>query len=361
VPFAVLYQALPAPPIGGCYKPQKPNGYRDSSADIAWALQVRGQRVITPVKQPDPAVDSDWSFADTAEGIAAALAAGADTLWANTVVYVQHPIRQAIDGGCWIVGQSPTLSQQLEDKWFVHQTLRKSQIGVPQTLKVGRATVNAETSALSELTSTTIDERLGGFPVIVKPVRGRGSQGVLCVQNLGELTAAVESLLTARSDFAGTLVPTYGDFALVEEFLPGEECTVGVLPDAAQRAMPPVVRTGHSGGVVPYSGVVPVVANSRLMPGEHLWEPAQKACQQAVAKLLPNPMRAIVRIDCRQNRQGEWCLFDFNLKPNLTGHGRPGRDDQDSLIAIAAAAWGWSYPELIDQLASYRWQKAERG
>jgi len=59
-----------------------------------------------------------------------------------------------------------------------------------------------------------------------------------------------------------------------------------------------------------------------------------------------------MRIDCRQNEQGRYLLFDINAKPNNTGAGRPGRDDQDSLMMIAARAIGWTYTDFL--LASLR-------
>lgn len=32
---------------------------------------------------------------------------------------------------------------------------------------------------------------------------------------------------------------------------------------------------------------------------------------------------------------------------NMTGPGRPGREDQSSLTALAASALGWSYTDLL--------------
>ena len=35
---------------------------------------------------------------------------------------------------------------------------------------------------------------------------------------------------------------------------------------------------------------------------------------------------------------------------NATGPGRPGRDDQDSLIMMAARGLGWSFGELLEHI-----------
>lgn len=34
----------------------------------------------------------------------------------------------------------------------------------------------------------------------------------------------------------------------------------------------------------------------------------------------------------------------------MTGPGRPGREDQASLTALAAAGLGWEYPELLAKI-----------
>jgi len=73
---------------------------------------------------------------------------------------------------------------------------------------------------------------------------------------------------------------------------------------------------------------------------------------QAVGALAP------IRIDCRQDGHGAYRLFDLNAKPNMTGAGRPGRDDQDSLSAIAARAIGWDYPTLLGAMAACAWRVA---
>lgn len=36
----------------------------------------------------------------------------------------------------------------------------------------------------------------------------------------------------------------------------------------------------------------------------------------------------------------------------MTGPGRPGRDDQASLTAMAAAQLGWDYPRLLLEMLS---------
>jgi hypothetical protein len=43
------------------------------------------------------------------------------------------------------------------------------------------------------------------------------------------------------------------------------------------------------------------------------------------------------------------------MKPNMTGPGRPGREDQDCLSAIAARAEGWTYAGLLRAMLAAKW------
>ncbi|NMP25135.1 hypothetical protein [Sulfobacillus harzensis] len=67
------------------------------------------------------------------------------------------------------------------------------------------------------------------------------------------------------------------------------------------------------------------------------------------------PAEAVSVPDARANRQGHFVVIDVNMKPNSTGPGRPGRANQASLVGIAASALGWTYRELIANIASQSW------
>jgi len=359
--IAVLYQGGPVPPVGGVFKPMKLGGYRDSGADIAFALRSRGRRVITPNKHPDPTNDADWSYPDSAEGIAAAIRSGATVLWANTVLWDKHPLRAAFDAGVGVIGQPPDLVERFDDKAEANGLLARHGLPAPRSALVGHG--RPDVIPPEQFTS----EMVGGFPAVVKPIRGRGSQGVSRVGSIPELLSAVQQLTTARANYDGVEYPSYGTAAIVEEYLPGEECTVAVLPPGEYRvggierrfagywSLPAVVRKGHVSGIVPYSGVEAVSQNSAVAVG--IFERLAEACVTAAELVGP---RAAVRIDCRQDAGGQWRLFDLNLKPNLTGQGRPGREDANGLVALAARAIGWDYPLLIENLAKQRWFAGEQ-
>jgi len=352
---AILYQALPPPVIGGARKDPKPGGYSDSGADIGFCLAGAGVRVVTPVPTPDPTTALDWVFPDTAAGIRQALEQGASHLWANTVLFAGHPLEEVM-ASCWVVGQRPADMQAGDDKFTTNTLLRAHGLPLPASI-LGALAPRPGVQALATLTPDTLRAHGLGFPMIVKPVRGRGSQGVTLVEDHKAFMTTAAALINSSR---------FGDDFMVEQFLPGAEMTVTVLPryGAAQQplALPPVLRFDQHDGVAPYNGVVAVIHNSRaLTPDEH--------SDPAVADMLDHCItatglvnaRAPVRIDCRADEAGVLRLFDLNMKPNLTGAGRPGRDEQESLSAIAARARGWRYRDLLLAMLAGAWRDKSDG
>lgn len=344
--IAILYQALEPPVIDGARKEAKPGGYSDSGADIGVALLAAGCTLATPVADPDPTRVFDWVWPDTEEGIAAALSAGATLLWANTVVFAGHPI-EAASRKAWVVGPDPRAMQEIDDKAATNARLLDAGLPVARSWLVdGDGDLDAQLAPFAQ-----------AVPIVVKPLRGRGSQGVGVARTREELAQQVRELAESRR---------FGAAIMLEQFLPGQEITITVMPAACRAgeagpfALPPVRRFDQIGDVAPYNGDVPVSRNSAAMTPEECADPAiaavTAACEKAAALL---EIRATMRIDCRADAQGAYFLFDVNAKPNLTGAGRPGREDEDSLSTIAAAACGWTYPDFLLAAARGAWRSPQ--
>ncbi|RKG85700.1 biotin carboxylase [Corallococcus terminator] len=362
-PVAVLFQALPPPVIDGVRKPAKQGGYADSGADIAYALREAGVPVVTPVANPDPRVQEDWVFGDDAAGIEAARAAGARVLWANTVLFTGHPLEDVLKD-VWVVGQDPRTQETFDDKWVTNEALRRAGHPVAASVLVSARRASGRLG-LDTLTQAELEAHALGFPLVLKPMRGRGSQGVVRVADFGQLQAVAAELLSAREQG----VPRFGDTLILEQYLPGDELTVTVMPPARFKlggvphdyaqpwTLPPVRRFQHQDGVAPYSGEVAVVDNSEVLGPAARGEPRVRVllekCALAAGLL---GVTAPIRIDCRSDTLGTFQLFDLNLKPNITGPGRPGRERQDSLVSLSAQAFGWSYSELLVHLLSQAWR-----
>jgi len=344
---AILYQQNPVPEVDGILKPMKEGGYSDSGADIAYSLREQGVDVVTPVESPNILDNLTWVFPDSTEGISQAIAKGADTFWLNTVLYKNHPIEFFMDKGYWIVGQIPEKVEIYDDKIRTNILLSSNGLPIPKN------------RVLKEDDVANLDITFG-LPMVVKPIRGRGSQGVKLVGSKAELNDTLKDMFDSSE---------YGNMVYVEEFLSGEEITISVMPAGIYLingkevikneywSLPPVKRINHKEGIAPYNGIVAVTQNSMVLQEDELNDPsvrsASQFCERA-AELVD--ARAVVRIDCRANANGEFFLFDLNMKPNMTGASRPHRGDQDSLTAIAARKIGWSFDDLLINMLNQRWR-----
>ncbi|OKL63485.1 hypothetical protein UA08_01143 [Talaromyces atroroseus] len=337
VALAVLFQDIVPPMINGARKPKKPNGYKDSGADIAYTLQQKGIKVLTPKSSPDPLSDADWCFPDTEDGILAAVRQGATHLWANTILFTAHPLQNSAElrpygSQIHIIGQPPRLVERFDDKAYLNDRLRDLEsYTLPRSWLVQPENLDL------------LNESIEKYPVVAKPVRGRGSYGVKVCHDQTALQDHVAGLLQES--------PT----VMIEDYLAGEEATITVMSPSPERpeywCLPPVTRFNHFEGVAPYNGVVAVTANSRIVRDEELakdssYQAIMDECQR-VAELIQ--AKAPIRIDVRRFSEGsKFAIFDINMKP--VRRGRPGREDQDSLTAMAAAAIGWDYGTLLQKI-----------
>ena len=345
--IAILYQAKPSPVLGGVQKPMKLGGYSDSGADIAYELHKSGKEIIVPSDNPNINNDFDWVFPDTKEGIQKAIEKGANLLWLNTVLYKNHVIEKFFNDDIRLVGQLPNIVDIHDDKFFTNELLRKNHIPIPK----------AELINIKELESysTNID-----VPVVVKPIRGRGSQGVTLAPSKKALDVQLESIFASKK---------YGEAIYIEQFLEGQEITVTVMPAGKYTInhtikifekpwpLPAVKRFNHHNGIAPYSGLVAVTENSQVLDERELNSPSilevYKHCIKAAG--LVN-IKAPIRIDCRADNNGKYFLFDVNMKPNMTGPSRTHRQNQDSLSLLSARKIGWDYQSLLENILRQSWK-----
>jgi len=338
---AIVYQTKIPPERNGIIKPMKPGGYSDSGADIAYSLRKRDVQVITPVDSPDIQNDMDWVFPDTTEGIQSAINKGANIIWLNTVLYKGHPIEDFLGKDIYVVGQIPESVDLYDDKLTTNRLLKENELPIP---------------AFVTITRDSSYELNIPFPLVVKPILGRGSQGVYLVKSKEELDGILNEMFTSGD---------YGQAVYAEEFLAGEEITITVMPPGRYKdftisdywTLPPVRRFNHNNGIAPYNGVVAVIDNSEVLSDEQLKSPAvTQVCDECEKAAALVNARAPIRIDCRANASGKYILFDLNMKPNMTGASRPHRSNQDSLTALAARKIGWDFDDLIYNMLQQYWQ-----
>ncbi|WVF70364.1 hypothetical protein IAT40_005154 [Kwoniella sp. CBS 6097] len=336
---ALLHQAAPVPAVNGITKAMKPGGYADGCADIAYALKSVGETVVTPVPSPDPKTDLDWSFPDTVKGVREAIGKGANVIWANTNLHSRHALvtlrEELAARDVRIFGQNPLNVERFDDKEWTNRWL-STQEGLsacfPKALLYGKS---GDSEAVDNFP----------LPAVVKPIRGRGSHGVVRVSSKEEMRTAIESSL--KESYA----------VLIEQYLSGEEITITVMPpgtfSSEHWALPVVTRFNQINGVAPWNGTVPVTANSRVLTSAEAGSDASYATAQKKCEIVAKLLQAIapIRVDCRRDVDGEaFFLFDVNLKPNAGGPGRPGRETQAALTTMSAEQIGWDWPEFAVNL-----------
>lgn len=288
-------------------------GYKDSGADIAYTLQRKGISVLTPSANPDPHQQEGWCFPDNEAGILAAVQKGATHLWANTILFASHPLQTssalaAYESQVYMVGQPPSIVENLDDKAYLNGKLKQmGSFTLPRSWLVTKSDhdLDAVLKAL-ELPSDA-------YPIVGKPVRGRGSHGVQVCQDYAQLRAHL-ALLFDESPLV-----------ILEEYLAGKEATLTVMPPSPEYprywCLPPVCRFNHVDGIAPYNGTVAVTLNSHVVELEdqntntehEQYRAIMRECER-VAEMIQTT--APIRIDIRQfGERGPFALFDINMKP----------------------------------------------
>src|SRR5262249_15504655 len=219
---------------------------------------------------------------------------------------------------------SATLAIAL-DKALTKKVLRQHGVGTPefQVMQSGK-----------ERLSPTLR-----FPLIVKPNQegtSKGISGSSVVDDEAALRAAVREILER-----------YRQPALIEEYIPGREFTVGLLGDRRPRVLPPMEilfkDTTHPRPVYDYAikqdwqKHVEYACPARLSVGEA--RAIERAARETFVAL---DCRDVARVDLRMNPQGAVYVLEVNPLPGLT-------PDYSDLVLIAKAA-GLDYRTLIGEI-----------
>jgi len=206
-------------------------------------------------------------------------------------------------------GSSSRSSGVAIDKIASKKLFERACIRVPRY-----AAVSAETGSMEFVWSY-------GFPAVVKPAREGSSVGLTVVSEPGGLAAAIGKALK------------HGGYALVEEFIPGRELTVGVVDGQAL----PVVEIGSKCDIYDYNAKYVDTETIYTVPAMITAERAGKAQETALAAHMALGCRHFSRVDMRMTAAGEIYVLEVNTIPGLT---------ERSLLPKAARAAGIEFPEL---------------
>ncbi|TWT45350.1 D-alanine--D-alanine ligase Ddl [Phycisphaerae bacterium RAS1] len=161
-------------------------------------------------------------------------------------------------------------------------------------------------------------------PVVVKPADQGSSVKTFIIRDEGGVEPAVRDVLSSFSR------------ALVEQFIEGDELTVGILGD---QALPPIC-------IRPRQGFYDYAAKYQADDTEYVFEshPAAILRQAQEWSLLLHQRlgcRHLSRVDWICDRDGKLWMLEINTLPGFTSH---------SLVPKAAARVGVAFDELCERL-----------
>jgi D-alanine-D-alanine ligase len=164
------------------------------------------------------------------------------------------------------------------------------------------------------------------FPYVVKPVNEGSSVGVEVVRGGDNRRAVIVANWT------------FGPNALVEEYIPGRELTVGVLDD---RALAVTEIRAVAGAFYDYESKYADGGSRHIIPADIHPDAYAQAMDMAVAAHRALGCRGASRCDFRyddtQGEPGRLVLLEINTQPGMT---------PTSLLPEQAAHCGISFPQL---------------
>ncbi|UCF09717.1 MAG: D-alanine--D-alanine ligase, partial [Candidatus Bipolaricaulota bacterium] len=167
------------------------------------------------------------------------------------------------------------------------------------------------------------------FPVVVKPTGEGSSIGVEIVDDAADLRSALERVTEG-----------FGS-ALVEEYIPGQELTVGILEIGGEVRALPVIEIRPSGRFFNYDAKYVPGASKFLVPApleEDVAAAVQAASLEAHDAL---GCRGYSRVDLRLHEDGTPYVLEVNVLPGMT-------DESD--LPRAASASGLGFEDLVEAM-----------
>ncbi|MFQ6673646.1 MAG: D-alanine--D-alanine ligase [Fidelibacterota bacterium] len=222
------------------------------------------------------------------------------------------------DAGMKYTGSGPEASALAMDKQRTKLLLKENGFPTPRWLHL-------ETGTHGDV---DLESERFTFPVVVKPNDDGSTMGVSIVQEAHELDGAVR------------LAREFGSEVLIEEFIPGQEITVGILGNKAL----PVIEIIPVHELYDYAckyteGLCRYVCPAGL-PSELAADISRTA--ERIAALLG--CRHYCRVDFRLNPEEEFFCLEVNTLPGFTG---------TSLVPKAAMAVGISFDDLVRTIVEY--------
>ncbi len=235
-------------------------------------------------------------------------------------------IREVLElAGIPYVGSGPAACRVAFDKPVAKTIVAAAGIATPAAVVLPHETFR-ELGAAAVMRAMA--DKLG-LPLIVKPARGGSALGCTVVR-------AVEDLPSAMVDaFA------YGDIALVEHFVEGEEVAVAVHDDGAGPRALPAVGIVPDGGVYDYTARYTAGSTEFSVPARLAPEVAAACADVALRAHQVLGLRDLSRTDLIVDPAGTVWFLEVNVAPGMT---------ETSIVPLAVEASDLDLGELVGRL-----------
>ncbi|MFT4109702.1 D-alanine--D-alanine ligase family protein [Propionicimonas sp.] len=190
-----------------------------------------------------------------------------------------------------------------------------------------------------ELGAAAIMAALGeriGFPMIVKPARSGSALGCTKVDSLEELPSAMVGAYS------------YGDLAVIEEYIAGTEVAVTVVELDGQQIALPAVEIRPNSGIYDYTARYTAGETRFIVPATLSEEQAAACAELAVAAHRVLGLRDLSRADIIVRTDGTPVFIETNVAPGMT---------ETSLMPQAVEAAGYDFGLLCAQLVDNAWAR----
>lgn len=174
-----------------------------------------------------------------------------------------------------------------------------------------------------------IPEKVGGFPVVVKPSKQGSALGLTVVRDPEDLA---EALLNALS---------YGDAALVEKWIDGAEIAVSVLDGPEGPLVLPPVEMEAKSGLFDFSAMYTRGETDYYVPARLSAEALERVEQLAARTHTLLGCRDVSRADMVVSSDGGPYVLECNTSPGMT---------DTSLLPMAAESAGMTFQDVVERL-----------
>jgi D-alanine-D-alanine ligase len=223
------------------------------------------------------------------------------------------------------VGAGPAACWQAWDKPAAKAALSTAGLSTPPAIALPHATFR-ELGAASVL--DRIADRLG-LPLMVKPARGGSALGATVVRDRADLPAAMVTCFS------------YGDTALVEQFVAGTEVAVAVVDHGNGLEALPAVEIVPDGGVFDYAARYTAGRTEYFTPARLDANVAAAVAATATRAHDVLGLREVSRVDLVVDAAGQSHVLEVNVSPGMT---------ETSLLPMAVNAAGLELGALCRDL-----------